>query len=705
MDIDRILQLASQYHQEGNLQQAEITYKEILKFDPYNIHILNYLGNVLQDQCKYDEAIDCYQKAIQCNPTFAGSYYHLGSVFEVKGQNEKAINYYLKAIQYDPHFVGSYSNLGNVFRKLDRIDEAIPYFQKAIEVNAHFWGSYYNLGKALQKKGEIDEAIFYFQKTLQLNQTHILSYNNLGNSFKDKGKFDEAITCYQKVITLNPSFAEAYSNLGNVLREKGQLDEAIINYEKAIELDPSFAEAYSNLGNVLREKGRIDEAIRYCQKAIELNPSLAKAYCNMGVAIEEKGQLDEAIINYEKAIELDLSLAEAYSNLGNVLQAKGQLDEAIINYEKAIELDPSFAEAYSNLGAALQEKGQLDEAIINYEKAIELDPHSACANFNMALILLLSGNFNEGWEKYEWRWKVNDFLKNSLIHHPNGFPQPVWDGSSLKGEKLLIYSEQGIGDEIMFASCFQDVVDRAPMSIMECDKRLKPILTRSFPNAVFIERVKETVSYSSQLPQTDPVIALGSLPKILRTECNAFPRKSYLIPDTDKVQSWHNRLRIMGEGLKVGISWRGGRVPRIINKRSIMLDQWAKILSLSGLYFINLQYGECENELREVKKKIGVTIHDWEDVDPLKDLDNFAAQIAALDLIISVDNSTVHMAGALGKPVWVLLPYVPDWRWMLNREDSPWYPSIRLFRQPSLGDWESVITKVKDELLKLLVNN
>jgi hypothetical protein len=303
-------------------------------------------------------------------------------------------------------------------------------------------------------------------------------------------------------------------------------------------------------------------------------------------------------------------------------------------------------------------------------------------------------------KEYEWRLRTDNFLSEQ-----RNFSEPGWDGSSLQGKTLFIYAEQGVGDEIMFASCFPDIINKVGLCIIECDKRLIPIFSRSFPKAVFSERGKNTVAYSSQLSQIDIVLPLGSLPKFLRTDFNAFPQEGYLIPDADKVRDWRNRLETLREGFSIGISWRGSTKPSVSRKRSIMLEQWAALFSLSGVNLINLQYGDCEDELKEIKEKLGITIHDWEDADPLKDLDNFAAQIAALDLIISVDNATVHMAGALGVPVWTLLPFVPDWRWMLNREDSLWYTTMRLFRQPSPGDWESVIAKVKDELLKLLDNN
>ena len=515
MDNNEILQLASKYHQEGNLQQAEITYKELLKSDPDNVHILNYLGNVFQDQRKYDEAIDCYQKAIQFNQTFAGSYYHIGSVLEVMGQYDEAINYYQKAIKYDPNFIGSYNNLGNAYRKLDRLDEAIPYFQKAIELNPNFWGSYYNLGQVYQSK----------------------SFDN------------EAINCYQKVIQLNPNHIATMNNLGNILLERRQINEALSYFNKAIHFQSNYGEPY----------------------------------------------------------------------------------------------------------------------------------------FGKAIIMLLTGNFEEGWKEYEWRWKTEDYK-----YLQRSFSQPVWDGSSLKGKTLFIYAEQGVGDEIMFASCLPDVINRAESCIIECDKRLVRLFSRSFLGTEIIERTGTDKNVQSVFPFFDMAIAMGSLPLHVRTTLSSFPqRKSYLIPDPEKAEKWHNRVNAFGEGLKVGISWRGGKNPRLRKDRSIILEQWKEILFIKGIHFINLQYGECKEEIAETKDKLKVIIHDWEDADPLKDLDNFSAQISDLDLVISVDNATVHMAGALGIPVWTLLPYSPNWRWMLNRNDSPWYPTMRLFRQPSPGDWES----------------
>jgi tetratricopeptide (TPR) repeat protein/polysaccharide pyruvyl transferase WcaK-like protein len=561
------------------------------------------------------------------------------------------------------------------------------------------------LGVIYAQLGHYDLAIKYLKKAIDLDSNFSEAYHNLGIALCHQSQFDGAVACFQKAIELNPSRADTYNNLGIAFRNKGQLDEAITCYQKTLQLKPDFAEAYCNLGNIFQEKGQLDDAITYHRKALQLNPKAADTYNNLGNALKAKGQFGEAITCYQKALQLNPHFAEAYCNLGNIFQEKGQLDDAITYHRKALQLNPILFYEYNNLGVAFQEKGLLDDAITYHKKALQLNPSFAEAHWDLSHTYLLSGNLKEGWEEYEWRWKTNEFLKHSCLHHPSKFSPPLWDGLSLQGKTLFAFAEQGIGDEVMFASCYPEVIDQGKALIVECDKRLIAIFSRSFPRALFVERVKETDTCAPQFPQADMVIPIGSLPKFLRPNIASFPRrKSYLKADQERVQSWRHRLKELGEGLNIGISWRGGLNPKVIRKRSIMLKQWTKLFSLSGIHFINLQYGDCVNELREAREKLGVTIYDWEDANPLTDIDNFAAQICALDLIISIDNATVHMAGALGKPVWTLLSFVPDWRWMLKFEDTPWYPTMRLFRQNTPGNWDEVFERVS-ELLRNSIDN
>jgi hypothetical protein len=257
---------------------------------------------------------------------------------------------------------------------------------------------------------------------------------------------------------------------------------------------------------------------------------------------------------------------------------------------------------------------------------------------------------------------------------------------------LLVYSEQGVGDEIFFASCMGDVLTKARNCLVECDPRLVALYSRSFPNAEVIASTRNTEHDSNvHLPSFDLQIPIGSLPRHFRRSLDSIPqRRRYLVPNPTLQEKWTERFAELGDGLKVGISWRGGKQEISRRRRSTRLDQWEAVLSRPGVSFVNLQYGDCVEELEELYRTSGVQIHDWNDADPLVDLDGFAAQISALDLVISIDNATVHMAGALGVDVWTLLPFSPDWRWLLNRDDSPWYPSIRLFRQSRIGEWDDV---------------
>jgi Tfp pilus assembly protein PilF len=478
----------------------------------------------------------------------------------------------------------------------------------------------------------------------------------------------------------------------------GSLQQAELIYREILAENPDDIDALHLLGVLLHRLGKLDSAITYIKRALQLDPEFAEAYNNLGNAIRDKGPLEEAEIYYQQALKIDPNFAEAYNNLGNIYIETDEPDKAEDLFKRALQIKPDFAEAYNNLGTILGARNHLDKSIGYFRKALQIKPDFADAHWNLSHVLLLSGNLNEGWKEYEWRWQTKDFPSRR-----NNFTLPVWEGSSLEGKVIYVYEEQGVGDEIMFQSCLPEVIAQAKLCIVECRKRLVPLLSRSFPDARIIRRDINSEHYPAHLPKADFKIAIGSLPNLLRPHLTSFPQRiSYFIPDNYRSENWRNRFKQLGEGMKIGISWRGGKYPKVKRIRSVPLEQWELLLSIPDIHFVNLQYGDSSSELIEVNKRFGIRIYDWEDADPLKDLDNFAAQIAALDLVISIDNSTVHMAGALGKSIWTLLPFSPDWRWMLNREDSPWYPTMRLFRQSLPGDWESVIVKVKDELLKLL---
>ncbi|MDH4028292.1 MAG: tetratricopeptide repeat protein, partial [Nitrospirota bacterium] len=468
----------------------------------------------------------------------------------------------------------------------------------------------------------------------------------------------------------------------------GDLRNAAAACRQILHQHPNHSGTLHLFGKVLFYSGQFDHAVQYFGRAVNIKPGDSGYLYDLGLAQLKSGRIDDTIKSFKRSLAIKPDYADAHVYLCKALLEKGMVDEAIEHCVRAIEAEPGYAEAYCNLGILHAYKGMFDIAIDYYKKALGLRPDYAFAHTNMALAYLAKGDLGKGWREYEWRL-LEEAAPVQLDHLPR------WDGSPLKDKTLFIYYEQGIGDEIMFASCLPDLSAAGGKYIMECDERLVPLFSRSFPGAMFIPHLKP----GDEIPHADMKTAIGSLPLFFRPDLSSMPQqRSYLVPDETKAGMWRARFNGLGSGLKVGISWRGGAQERIKRIRSMSPEQWSGIFSIPGAHFINLQYGDCSQELKELRETRGVTIHDWEDADPLKDLDNFAAQIAALDLVISVDNSTVHMAGALGIPVWALLSEACDWRWMRDVEDTPWYRSVRLIREESEGGREGALERAAEIL-------
>ena len=658
MNIDGKFQSAFQCHNSGDLRRAKSIYEEILAMHPGHIPALHLLGVVFYQLGDYDSAIGYIRKALSLNPNNPDAQNHLGSALKARGHLKEAIKCHERAIELNPAFAEAYYNLGNAYIAGEQLDEAVACYKKVIQLNPKFIQAYCNLGKALYSAGRLDDAALI----------------------------------YREALDLNPYSADINEALGIALQEKGETEEAVSCFKKAIALDPNSANAYGSLAKILQEKGLFDEALMYYKMALQLNADnnvLSNLHNNIGLIYQGKGQFHEAINSYRTALQYVSSSAGIFKNFGTVYHDLGMFDSATEYYHKALGLDPDDAETYCNLGSVFQDMGQPEQALTYYQKALQLNPSFAEAHWNISLVQLMSGNFREGWKNYEWRLRKQDT-------RPIAFRQPVWDGTPLQGKRIIVTAEQGVGDEIMFASCLPEVIDRAGLCIVECDNRLVPLFARSFPKARVIPRINTKDSCPPDHLSADVRIALGSLPQFFRSDLLSFSHHGgYLQPDHQQVLLWRRRYSNLGAGMKVGISWRGGSKPSERLARSTSLADWTQVLSVAGVHFINLQYGDCAFDLKEAEEKTGVTIHDWEDADPVKDLDNFAAMISPLDLIISVDNSTVHMSGALGVPAWTLLPFACDWRWMREFEDTPWYKTVRLFRQKEQGEWVGVFAQVR----------
>jgi len=362
-----------------------------------------------------------------------------------------------------------------------------------------------------------------------------------------------------------------------------------------------------------------------------------------------------------------------------------------------VQLQPNLADACSNLGLLLTEQRRLDEAAETLEQALTIDPDHVEARFYRGVLRLLSADFARGWPDYACRWQ----RETTRTPRPN---LPIWSGAPLHTDRLLVSAEQGVGDQILFASCLPDVLRRVSRCLIECDPRLVPLFSRSFPTADVIPEPSR--GQRRQVPVLDEIdwaVALGDLPGLFRPSVESFPRHSgYLIPDAAACRCWRSRMAETGTGPKIGISWRGGTDPEDHQRRSTALAEWSMLFAkVPEAVFVNLQYGETTEEVAEVQCEYDVQLYESPQADSLENLDQFAALLASLDLVISVDNTTAHLAGALGVQVWTLLPFTSEWRWLTDRDDSPWYPRMRLFRQSAPGNWDEVFTQACQELRTL----
>ncbi len=660
VDMSGKVNEAHKHYQKGNFAQAERECTDILALEPDNSEVLHLLG------------LSCH----------------------FQGRHEEATAHLERALQSDPDNADIHYDLGNVYHELGRLGEAKESYRRALEREPEHMDALTNLGMVLHDSGEMSEAIAVYQRALVVSPNNPLIHNNIALAYQDNNEVEKAIAHFGRALQLEPNYADVYYNMGHIFMAEGQHAQAFMYFRKSVELNPGLTDAYIGMAHILVSGGRFDEALPILRELARRHGDSAEIHNMLGVALSEVWALEESLEHLGLAVELDADSAEARNNLGNTLCKMGNFDEGMEHIQRALYLKPDFVEAFINLGAAQKDRGRFDEAKESFEKALSLDPENAEARFGQALLDLTGGNFERGWEGYEWR-------RHLKFARARTFPFPEWTGESLEGRTLFVHAEQGIGDEIMFSSCLPDVLSRAGHVVVEAEERLAPILGRSLAGATVIPRLAAD-RYPKDLPAPDFQVAVGSLPRLVRPNLSSFPRRtSYFAAEEEKLRMWKERFREIGSGLAVGISWRGGSTPDIVRVRSIDLDRWAGVLSLGGVQFVNLQYGDCREEIRAVEQKLGTRVHDWEDADPLKDLDGFAAKIAALDLVISVDNSAVHLAGALGVPVWVLLPYVSDWRWMREFEDTPWYESVRLFRQRHAGEWSDVFARVEGRLASL----
>lgn len=648
------MQIGVQAQQAGNLQRAEAVYRHVLAQEPHHADALHLLGLIALQANQPQEAEKLIRRALKANPKTALFHENLSRALLAQGKRQEAIQSYRSAIKLNPRSASAHSDLSVLLLEIGATKEAVAMARRAVTLVSSHAAAHYNLGNALTAAGQFEEAVQAYQTAIRLQPNYAEAHNNLGNARGTLGRLAEAEQSYRAALTIRPNYADAHNNLGNVLTAAGRWDEAVVCFQEALRLRPAYAEAHNNLGNALKEQGCYEQAAESLEQAVRLRP-------------------------------LD---AEAHSNLAVVLTALGRGKEALTQYDTALRLNPEAAATHNNLGKFLGEQNRLAESEEHYQRALEDKPQMAQAHMNLALVHLVKGDLPRGFAEYEWRWKIGNIT-------PPNWPQPRWDGQSLRGRTILLYEEQGLGDTLQF-------IRYADLIKAQCGSeggailvRCNPTFKRLFEKMASIDAL---VAPETELPSFDCHAPLMSLPLLMGTTLETVPQAvPYLSAEPELVAHWQTPLP--QQAMKIGICWQGNPKHQRDRQRSFPLNSFVPLVSDADVQFICLQKGIGNDQLQGVapalRERLTVIPElnegEWDFMDT-------AAVMMNLDLVITADTSVAHLAGALGLPVWMALPFSPDWRWLLDREDSPWYPTMRLFRQRQPGDWQEVFTRLKTAL-------
>jgi len=565
------------------------------------------------------------------------------------------------------------------------LQQAESIYRQILAVQADHADALQFLGMLLHQLGRTADAWEFVNRAVAASPSNPRFLCNAAAVLRSTGRLDEAISYCHRAIELSPQYAEAHGNLADALAAAGRLDEAVASYHRAIELRPNWAQMHHHLGVVLKARGEFDKAEACYRQAVAVEPNLAEAWNDLGTRLRERGRFDDAISCCRRALSCRQDFSDALNNLGAALLDNGDPHEAAGCFRRVLAAKPNDPQIHHNLASALRETGELPAAAAAARAALKLRPGWEEARFNLASIQLLSGDLIAGWRDCEARWERRAARKD-------GCDGPPWDDSELAGRRILLRAEHGFGDNIQFIRYAPLVAAKGAQVVILCH----PSLCRLFACL----GMKEVAGNDQALPPFDAHCSVMSLPRIFGTTLETIPANvPYLKADPNLIDRWRGKLASHPVGLKVGLAWAGSPEFREDRFRSPHLPAMAPLGGIAEVQFYSLQKGYAAAEARQ--PPAGFDLIDW--TDEIEDFADTAALVENLDLVISSDTAVVHLAGAMGKPVWVLLPFAPGVFWMLGRSDSPWYPTMRLFRQPQPKDWQSVIVQVAEELRKLAV--
>jgi tetratricopeptide (TPR) repeat protein len=626
----------------------------------------------------FDDAARLYESILEENPNHAEACYRFGNLLKDQGDLARALEMYHRAVELRSDYAHAYCNRAVVLGLLDQPAEALKSYDRAIEIDPSDSIALCNRAMLLAGLGQKDAALTSFEAALKHDPKSFAAHFGRGAILQQDNQWADSLTSYQCAIAVNPSDAAAHYNLAVVAKELHRWDEALTACELAIKLNPRFSHAYAKCAEIMQELKQYPAALAGLERAVELDPGNSAHLVNRGVVQQLMEQYKGALADYDQAISLNPANPEAWFNLGTVLKQMDDPHGALDSYERAIALKPAYEAAYLNRGTALQDLGLVREALASYQRAITLNPDLAEAHYNLALASLTLGDYAKGWYEHEWRWRAKN---GSIYREKRDFAQPLWLGQeSIAGKTILLYAEQGLGDCLEFCRYVEMVAKLGPRIIFEVPRPLVRLLA-SLPG------VEQIVAFGDPLPHFDVQCPLMSLPLAFRTTLATVPSPDgYIQNDADRLSAWRQRL---GPKIKprIGLTWSGASP-----KRSFELSRLIPYLPDAFDYFcLQANVAASDQEALETSE-----IFQFEGL--IKDFTDNSALCACMDLVVSVDTSVAHLACSTSKTTWIMLAYVADWRWLTEREDSPWYSSVRLFRQQSEGDWEGVFERVAAEL-------
>lgn len=641
---------------------------------------------------------------MQCQPrmpTTLDALFSNAIIRHKQGKRHEAYQDYQRILSIDPHHSDTLHMLGVLACESGRPAVGVRLMNSAMNNGEPTLQRLRDLAAAHDENGDVHGAVSICRRVLALNPADRSTALRLAALLLKCNDLVSALTVLEGALTHHSADAALLNRYGVTLRASGRRADARRVYKQALLIAPDEGEIWFNLGVVAQEDARFDEAVEAYQNARAAGCEDADVLNNLGLALRTVGRLDEAAGILDEALSRWPDVINLQVNAAGVALDRNDIDRAICYFKRVVQQVPHAADLRNNLGIALQAHGDIPGAMAQFEQAASLDPRLADARFNLGLAQLLTGNFTQGWANYEYRW----YTRHPTTP-PREFSAPLWKGESLAEKTLFVYGEQGLGDEIMFASLLPDLVSEAGHCVTECSPKLEKLWRRSFPSATVRVMDRSSRDWASRAVEFDRIaggfdvqVPVGSVPLYRRPNSGVFrSHTGYLRADPERIKYWHDRLIALKADSCIGISWRGGTPRTARTRRSMLLDELLPILRTQNTAFISLQYDECEAELAQLRAQHAIDIISFPEA--LADYDETAALVTALDQVISVCTAVVHLGGALGRPVWVMTPYMPEWRYGYSGSTMPWYPSVRLFRQPKPGAWPEVVECVTQELMR-----